>query len=138
MGGMRLGWTYSSLAVADVMNRVRQPFNVNSPAQAAGIAALEDMASVDRARTHNDIWRPWLERALKGLGLDVTPAVANFVLVRFPPERDARAACEFLKSRGILTRRVAAYGLPEHLRVTIGLEDEMHAVADTVREFLSA
>ncbi len=138
MGGMRLGWTYSSAAVADVMNRVRQPFNVNSAAQAAGIAALEDVASIDRARTHNDIWRPWLERELKALGLELTPGIANFVLVRFPPERSAQAAFDFLKSRGILTRRVAAYGLPEHLRITIGLEDEMRAVADTVRAFLGA
>ena len=138
MGGMRLGWTYSSATVADVMNRVRQPFNVNSAAQVAGIAALEDIASVDRARTHNDIWRPWLERELKALGLELTPGIANFVLVRFPPERSAQAAFDFLKSRGILTRRVAAYGLPEHLRITIGLEDEMRAVADTVRAFLGA
>lgn len=138
MGGMRLGWSYSSAAVADVMNRVRNPFNVNSPAQAAGIAALEDVASVDRARTHNDIWRPWLERELTALGLELTPGIANFVLARFPRERPAQAAFDFLKSRGILTRRVAAYGLPEHLRITIGLEDEMRAVAATVRDFLGA
>ena len=138
MGGMRLGWTYSSAAVADVMNRVRQPFNVNSPAQAAGIAALDDVAAVDRARTHNDILRPWLDRELKALGLETTPSVANFVLARFPPERPAQAAFDFLKSRGVLTRRVAAYGLPEHLRITIGLEDEMRVVADTVKEFLAA
>ncbi len=120
MGGLRLGWTYSSAGVADVMNRVRNPFNVNSAAQAAGIAALDDVASIDRARTHNDIWRPWLERELEAMGLELTPSAANFVLIRFPPERNARAAFEFLKSRGILTRRVAAYGLPEHLRITIG------------------
>jgi histidinol-phosphate aminotransferase len=137
MGGMRLGWTYSSRAVADVMNRVRQPFNVNSSAQAAGIAALEDVAAFDRAREHNALWRPWLERELSALGLALTPGVANFVLIHFPPgQRDARAAFEFLKSRGILTRRVAAYGLPEHLRVTIGLEDENRAVTATLREFL--
>jgi len=136
MGGMRLGWTYSTAAVADVINRVRQPFNVNAPAQAAGIAALEDMAAFDRARTHNDIWRPCLERELKALGLELTPSVANFVLARFPPERPARAAFESLKSRGILTRRVAAYGLPEHLRITVGLEDENRAVVDAVKAFL--
>jgi histidinol-phosphate aminotransferase len=138
MGGMRLGWTYSSAAVADVLNRVRQPFNVNSSAQAAGIAALEDVASVDRARTHNDIWRPWLDHAMHELGLETTPSVANFVLVRFPPTHPAREAFEFLRSRGILTRRVAAYGLPDHLRISIGLEDEMRLVADTVKEFLGA
>ncbi|HXQ49524.1 MAG TPA: histidinol-phosphate transaminase [Stellaceae bacterium] len=139
MGGLRLGWVYCSPAVADVLNRTRPPFNVNSAAQAAGIAALDDMASFDRAREHNDIWRPWLERQLRALGLALTPSVANFVLVHFPPPpRDARAAFEFLRARGILTRRVAAYGLPEHLRITIGLEDEMRAVAAAVADFMGA
>jgi histidinol-phosphate aminotransferase len=139
MGGMRLGWIYCHPEIADVVNRVRNPFNVSSAAQAAGVAALEDVASVDRARAHNAEWRHWLELALQGLGLELTNGSANFVLVRFPPGRhDARAAFEFLKSRAILTRRVSAYNLPEHLRITIGREDEMRAVAAAVEEFLAA
>ncbi|MGH7087998.1 MAG: histidinol-phosphate transaminase [Stellaceae bacterium] len=139
MGGLRLGWVYCSVAVADVLNRVRNPFNVNSAAQAAGAAAISDVAALDRAREHNDLWRPWLERELKALGLELTESVANFVLPRFPGGgRDARAAFEYLKSSGILTRRVAAYGLPEHLRITIGTEDEMRTVAATIKDFLAA
>jgi histidinol-phosphate aminotransferase len=137
MGGLRLGWIYCAPAVADVVNRVRNPFNVNHAAQAAGVAAIEDMAALDRAREHNNIWHPWLERELQGLGLEIVPGVANFVLAHFPKgKRDARAAFEFLKSRAILTRRVAAYGLPEHLRITVGKEDEMRIVAETLKEFL--
>jgi len=137
MGGLRLGWSYSSAAVADVLNRIRGPFNVNMAAQAAGVAAVEDVAAVDRARAHNDTWRPWLTRELTALGLELTPAVANFVLVRFPaPPKDANAAWDFLRSRGILVRKLGVYHLPEYLRITIGTEDEMRAVVAALKEFL--
>jgi len=137
MAGLRLGWSYSSAAVADVLNRIRGPFNVNIAAQAAGVAAVEDVASVDRAREHNDIWRPWLARELTALGLALTPAVANFVLARFPaPPKDANAAWDFLRGRGILVRKVGVYHLPDCLRITVGNEDEMRAVVAALKEFL--
>jgi histidinol-phosphate aminotransferase len=137
LGGLRLGWCHAGAAVIDVLNRVRNPFNVSSAALAAGIAALDDVASVDRARTHNDIWRPWLERALAVLGLAVVPGVANFVLARFPaPPKDAAAAWEFLRRRGILVRKVAVYHLPEYLRITIGTEAEMRETVAAVDDFL--
>jgi histidinol-phosphate aminotransferase len=137
LAGLRIGWAYCSAPVADVLNRVRGVFNVSLPAQAAAVAALDDVASLDRAREHNDIWRPWLARELAALGLDVTPSVANFVLARFPPSpKNADAAFAFLQSRGILTRKMGSYGLPEHLRVTIGTEEEMRVVVTTVADFL--
>lgn len=137
LAGLRIGWAYCSPAVADVLNRVRGVFNINLPAQAAALAALDDIAAVDLARAHNDRWRSWLERELAALGLGVTPAVANFVLVRFAaPPRDAGAAFSFLQARGILTRKMGAYGLPEHLRISVGLEEEMRAVVATLAEFL--
>jgi histidinol-phosphate aminotransferase len=139
LGGLRIGWGYFSAPIADVMNRVRGVFNINLPAQAAAVAALEDIAAVDRAREHNAIWRPWLERELEALGLTVTPSVANFVLARFPAApRNAEAAFAFLQSRGILVRKTRAYGLGEHLRVTIGLEEELRAVVAALAEFLRA
>ena len=138
MGGMRLGWSYSNPRVADVLNRIRGPFNVSSAAQAAGVAALEDVAAVNRAREHNAVWRPWLEQEFRALGLELTASVANFVLVRFPPPLSPAAAWDFLKSRAILTRKVAAYGLPEWLRITVGTEDEMRAVAATVADYVKA
>jgi histidinol-phosphate aminotransferase len=137
LASLRIGWAYCSAGVADVLNRVRGVFNVNLPAQAAAVAALEDVAAVDRAREHNDIWRPWFERAVTSLGLSVTPSIANFVLVGFPAKpKDADAAFAFLKSRGILTRGMRGYGLPEHLRISIGLEEEMRAVVDALAAFL--
>jgi histidinol-phosphate aminotransferase len=138
LAGMRLGWVYCSPRVADVLNRVRPPFNVNSAAQAAGIAAVEDVASLDRAREHNAIWRPWLEHELAGMGLEMSRSVANFVLVHFKPPYNASAAFSFLQSRAILTRKVAGYHLPEHLRITIGTEEEMHAVASAMRDYLAS
>jgi len=137
LGGLRLGWCTASPAVIDVLNRVRNPFNVSSAAIAAGIAALDDVASVDKARTHNDIWRPWLARELAALGLEIVPGVANFVLARFPAApKDASAAWDFLRQRGILVRKVGVYHLPEYLRITIGTEAEMRAVVDAVAAFL--
>jgi histidinol-phosphate aminotransferase len=137
LGGMRLGWAYCPAAVADVLNRVRNPFNVNAAAQAAGVAALADVAAVDRARTHNDIWLPWFTRELAALGLTVNPSVGNFVIVRFPTApKNADAAFAFLQARGILTRKMGGYGLAEWLRITIGTEEEMRIVVATIAEFL--
>ncbi|HEY3916874.1 MAG TPA: histidinol-phosphate transaminase [Stellaceae bacterium] len=137
LGGLRLGWCYGSAAIADVLNRIRAPFNVSAAAQVAGIAAVEDIAAVDRAREHNDTWRPWLSRELEALGLVLTPAVANFVLARFPGgAAQADAAWEFLRQRGTLVRKVGVYHLPDCLRITIGKEDEMRGVVATLAEFL--
>jgi histidinol-phosphate aminotransferase len=140
LGGLRLGWAYCSTAVADVLNRVRGPFNVNAAAQAAGVAALADVAAVDRAREHNDIWLPWFSKALTALGLTVNPSVGNFVIVRFPdaPATTADAAFAYLQSRGILTRKMGGYHLPEWLRITIGTEEEMRIVVATIGEFLKS
>ena len=129
LAALRLGWAYCPPAVADVLNRIRGPFNVNAPALAAGVAALRDQAAVDAARTHNDVWRPWLADALSRIGLTVTPSVANFLLVHFS---DAEAANAHLLRHGIITRKMAAYGLPQCLRISVGTEDECRAVAEAL------
>ena len=137
LAGLRLGWAYAGPAIIDVLNRIRGVFNVNLPAQAAAVAALDDVAALDRARAHNERWRPWLERELQRLGLPVTPSVANFVLVHFGAGgKGSDAAFGYLQSRGILTRKMGAYGLPEHIRITIGLEEEMRAVVAALADFL--
>ncbi|MDR3438562.1 histidinol-phosphate transaminase [Telmatospirillum sp.] len=137
MGGLRLGWGYCPPAVAAVLNRVRGPFNVSSPALAAGQAAVEDKAYVELVRRHNSYWRDWFTEAVGRLGLTVVPSVGNFVLVRFPkePGRNSAAADAFLRSKGIIVRPVASYGLDEYLRVTIGRDDEMQAVVQALMEF---
>jgi len=121
LAALRLGWAYGPAGVIDVLSRVRGPFNVNSPAQAAGVAALADVAWTDRARSHNDSELPRLTQAIAGMGIGVTPSVGNFLLLRFPGGVDeARAADEFLRGQGLILRAMAGYGLPDCLRLTIG------------------
>jgi histidinol-phosphate aminotransferase len=143
LAGLRLGWAYCPPKVADVLNRVRGPFNVSAPALTAGVAAVEDVAAVERARAHNDKWLPWFAERLRALGLKLTPSVANFVLPCFReapgpevPGKAADAAFAYLKSRGILVRQMGAYGLPQHLRITIGTGAEMERVAAVLGEFM--
>ena len=140
LAGLRLGWAYCPPAIADVLNRVRSPFNVSAAAQAAGVAAVEDVEALNRARAHNDRWLPWFSERLAALALPLTPSVANFVLARFPddPPKNADAAFAFLQSRGILTRKMGAYGLPQHLRITVGTGPEMETVAAALAEFMAA
>jgi histidinol-phosphate aminotransferase len=135
LGGARLGWAYCPAGVADVLNRARNPFNVSAPAQAAGLAALADIDFTDAARASNDTWLPWTTDALSELGYSVAPSIGNFVLVRFGEPSGADAADTFLRDQGILVRRMAAYGLPDALRVSIGREDEMRAVVDALAAF---
>ena len=138
LGALRLGWAYCPAAVADVLNRVRGPFNVNAAALAAGLAALEDTSFMDAARAHNDIWRPWTTDRLIELGLTVHPSVGNFVLADFAgiKGKEAEEARQFLKERGVLIRQMGAYGLPTCLRITIGTEAEMRALVDALSAYL--
>lgn len=139
LAALRLGWAYCPAHVADVLNRVRGPFNISAPAIAAGIAAIEDHDFVERAVAHNDQWLPWLTKQLSQLGLDVTPSVGNFVLVHFPvtANHHAHAADAFLQEHGFVVRRMDAYGLPNALRITIGTEEANHGLVACLRDFLS-
>jgi histidinol-phosphate aminotransferase len=140
LAGLRLGWAYCPPAIADVLNRMRGPFNVTAPALAAGVAAVEDVTAVERAHAHNERWLGWFSERLTALGIALTPSVANFVLARFPdsPSKNADAVFAFLQSRGILTRKMGAYGLPQYLRITIGTGGELERVAGTLAEFMAA
>jgi histidinol-phosphate aminotransferase len=136
LAALRLGWAYCPAAVADVLNRVRGPFNVTAPAIAAGVAALEDKAHIETAVAHNEKWLPWVSAEIEKLGLKVTPSIGNFVLIHFPSEKHAASADEHLKARGIILRRVGAYGLPTCLRMTIGTEDDNRRVVAALAEFM--
>jgi histidinol-phosphate aminotransferase len=138
LAGLRLGWAYCPAGIADVLNRIRGPFNVTSAAIAAGVAAIEDAGHVERSVAHNDKWLPWVTEEIGKLGLKVTPSVGNFVLIHFDAEgqRNAIAADDFLKKRGIIMRRVAGYSLPNALSMTIGTEADNHAVVAALAEFL--
>jgi histidinol-phosphate aminotransferase len=138
LAAARLGWLYGPLHVVDALNRIRGPFNVNTPAMMAGIAAVEDSAHIERSRAHNDRWLPWLTDEIGKLGLTVTPSVANFVLIHFPDAkgRTAAEADAFLTKRGLVLRRVSAYKLPNALRMTVGSEEANRLVVAALAEFL--
>lgn len=138
LAGLRVGWAYASQDICHVLNRIRGAFNVNLPAQAAAIAALADIAHVDAARTHNDIWLPWLSLELGKLGLQVTPSVGNFILVKFgTAPKDSKSANAFLMARGLILRAMEAYHLPDSLRITIGTEEENRLLLQAIMEFLA-
>jgi histidinol-phosphate aminotransferase len=132
LAALRIGWAYCPAEIADVLNRIRGPFNLSAPAIACGAAAMDDAAHMDAAKRHNDQWLPWVAGELSRLGFAVTPSVANFVLFHFP-ERSAMTAAgadAYLKSQGVILRRVVAYGLANALRMTIGSEaDNKRAIA---------
>jgi histidinol-phosphate aminotransferase len=132
LASLRLGWAYCPPEVADVLNRVRGPFNVGVPAQTAGLAALSDQEHVKASIAHNTTWRGWLAGQLARFNLRAEPSQGNFLLVAFA---DAAGAAEYLKTRGILVRRMAAYGLPGHLRITIGTEAEMRALVTALEDY---
>ncbi|MEJ8569848.1 histidinol-phosphate transaminase [Microbaculum marinum] len=140
LAALRIGWAYCPEAVADILNRVRGPFNVNAPAIMAGVAAIGDDALVDRAIAHNETWLPWLSAELTAIGLQVTPSVGNFILIGFPDADGKRAADAdvHLQRRGVYLRRVEAYGLPNCLRMTIGGKEVNRLVVDSLTEFMGA
>src|SRR5262249_54890365 len=138
LAGLRLGWLYGPAHVVDTINRVRGPFNVNIAAHAAGIAAIQDTAHIETSRAHNDKWLAWLQVEIRKLGLEVTPSVANFVLIHFPDTkgRTAADADAFLTKRGLILRRVSAYKLPNALRMTVGSEEANRLVVAALADFL--
>ncbi len=137
LGGVRLGWAYCPESVASVLHRIRSPFNINAPAQAAGIAAVQDTDFLARSRDHNAAWLPWISERIAAAGFPVTPSVGNFVLVEFPADegRNAEAALAHLARHGLIPRAVAGNRLPDHLRITVGLEDEMRALVEAIEAF---
>jgi len=137
LAALRLGWAYCPPAVADVLHRLRGPFNVSQAAQAAGVAAIGDRQHVERSRAHNARWLAWTIERLAALGFDPRPSAGNFLLVRFAdePERSAEAALAHFKKHGILVRAVTGYGLPDCLRITIGTESETRAVVQALEGF---
>jgi histidinol-phosphate aminotransferase len=140
LAALRLGWMTGPAAVIGVVNRVRGPFNVSAAAQLAGIAALDDVEHQHAAKAHNDRWLPWLAKEIGSLGFKVWPSVANFVLVEFPTDHglNAAAANAYLEQQGIIPREMRAYGLPDCLRITVGLEAENEALVAALRSFARA
>jgi histidinol-phosphate aminotransferase len=138
LAALRLGWMYGPAHVVDVINRIRGPFNVTAPAIAAGVAAIADIDHQQRSREHNSRWLAWLSEEIPKLGLTVTPSVGNFILIHFPGTagKTAKEADAFLTARGLILRAVAAYGLPNALRMSVGSEDANRLLVKSLAEFM--
>ena len=122
LAALRVGYAISSPVIADVLNRVRQPFNVNSLALAAACVALDDVDYLAASRRVNDAGMAQLERGFRQLGLEWIPSRGNFIAVDFA--RDAAPINQALLREGVIVRPVAGYGMPTFLRVSIGTERE--------------
>ena len=138
LAALRLGWAYCPPKVADVLHRVRGPFNVSAAAQAAGCAAIADRNHVAHSRRVNAESKAHLAQGLAAFGLTVYPSEGNFLLVRFADAAGASAAGAALKDAGILVRQAASYGLSDCLRITVGRTEDSEEVLAALARHLSA
>jgi len=117
LASLRVGYGYASAGIVSLLNRVRQPFNVNAIAQAAAVAALDDREFTEKCARENRLGLAQLEKGFAVLGLEFVPSVANFILVKVG---NGGAVFDALQRRGVIVRPMKPYGMPEWLRVTVG------------------
>ena len=138
LAGLRIGYGVAQPALTDLLNRIRQPFNVNSLAQAAAIAAFQDSAFLQQGYEVNHAGYLQLTQAFTEIGLTYLPSAGNFVLVKVGEDDEAGVRVNLaLLKRGIIVRPVGNYGLPKWLRISIGLPEENAAFINAFREILA-
>lgn len=138
LAGLRVGFALCRPEVADLLNRVRQPFNVNSLALAAAAAALDDAAFLAESKRVNDAGMAQFTEGFRRLGLDWIPSAGNFVAVRVDEQGDAMPLFQALLKKGVIVRPVANYGMPEYLRISIGLPHQNARCLEALGELLGA
>jgi len=140
LAGLRVGYALSSVAVADLLNRIRQPFNVSRIGLAAAAAALKDQSFIENTRATNDEQMRWLEKQFDALGLGFIKSHANFIMVEVEVEMEditATVIYQALLEQGVIVRPLTAYGLPNWLRITVGLAEDNLRLIDTLRSILT-
>ena len=130
LAGLRIGYGLSSPDIADLLNRVRQPFNTNLIAQAAALAALDDDSHIQASVELNRSGKAYLQQQFDKLGLSYLPSMGNFVSVCF--ERDAMPIYQALLRQGVIVRPVANYQMPDYLRMTIGTQEQNERLIDAL------
>ncbi|MGJ8638192.1 MAG: histidinol-phosphate transaminase [Opitutaceae bacterium] len=135
LGGLRVGYAYGDPDLISLLHRVRQPFNVNSIAQAAATAALEDSSFVEMCCRENTAGRSYLCEGLSKLGFETFGGAANFVLSRVG---DGKLVFEALQKRGIIIRPLAPYGMPDYVRITIGTAEENQRLLKNFEELVES
>lgn len=138
LAGLRVGWMYAPNYIIDYVNRIRAPFCCNSQVQEVAIAALADVEHQNAVRAHNQMILPWFMEQLRTLGLNFIPSVTNFVTVEFPSEGPVTAESVYyrLAKDGYIVRPIGGYGLTNHLRITLGLKQDMEKVVQILSSFL--
>lgn len=136
LAGLRIGYGLSHPQIADLMNRIRQPFNVNAVALQAAEAALADRSHIERSIELNSRGMQQLTEGLDSMGIHFLPSLGNFLCIDF--EQPAQQTYQALLNRGVIVRPVANYGMPNYLRVTTGLEEENKRFLETLAEVLNA
>ena len=135
MAGFRVGYALSHPDVADLLNRIRPPFNVNSLALLAAQTALGDSAYLEESVKLNEAGRTYLESELIAMGLGVIPSATNFLLVDM--QQEASSLNQALLEAGVIVRPVGNYGLPNHLRISIGLPEENEYFIKALKKILN-
>lgn len=135
LAGLRIGYGVTSKEIAGLLHRVRQPFNVNAVAQWAALAALEDHDHVSRSLEVNRQGMEYLSKEIAQLGLEHVPSQANFILLRV---ESGNTVFQQLLAQGIIVRPMAAYELPEYVRVTVGTMEENRQFIDALRKVIKA
>lgn len=140
LAGLRVGYALSSVAVANLLNRIRQPFNVSRVALAAGAAALADQDFIEKTRLMNDEQMRWLEKQFDTLGLGFIKSHANFIMVEIEVEMEyitANSIHQALLEQGVIVRSLEGYGLPNWLRITVGVAEDNMRLIDTLHSILN-
>jgi histidinol-phosphate aminotransferase len=135
LAGLRVGYALSSPLVADLLNRIRQPFNVSRIALAAAAAALTDQSFISEVRKINAGQMRWLEKQFDALGLEFIKSYANFIMLKIEGAADINQA---LLEQGVIVRPLKGYGLEDWLRITVGLAEDNTRLIDTLKSILNA
>lgn len=134
LAGLRIGYSLSSPEIADLLNRVRQPFNTNLLAQAAALASLDDDKHIGNSVSLNNAGKQYLQQAFDTLSLPYLPTMGNFITLDL--KREAMPVYDSLLRKGVIVRPIANYNLPEHLRITIGTEEQNKRFVKALTEVL--
>ncbi len=134
LAGLRVGYAVANPQITNVLNRVRQPFNVNAPALAAAQAALNDVNYIEDSKSENTAGLVQITEGLNKLNLHAIPSVANFIA--FDCGRPAQPLYEALLHEGVIVRPIGGYGMPDHLRVSIGLAEENERFLQALQKVL--
>ena len=136
LASLRLGWSYSSSYIANILNQVRGPFNVSGSAQCAGVAAINDDKFLQKSKLHNTKWLKILATKFDDLDIKHYPSVANFILLDFVTTKKCQIINQLLLDNGVILREMSSYNLPSCLRMTIGNEEENLRVVELLEHMV--